>query len=1808
MLNLSGYQETKLLYSGNRTLVYRAIQVQTLQPVIIKVLRNSHPSFNELVHFRNQYAIAHHLNSPYILQPLALERYGNGYALIMPDYGAIALSDYWEKSSRSLEEFLHIAIQLADALHYLGQQRIIHKDIKPRNILICPQTHQIKLIDFSISSLLPKEEAQLINPNVLEGTLAYISPEQTGRMNRGIDYRTDFYSLGVTFYELLTGHLPFISHDPMELVHCHIAKMPPLLENGVVPQVIGNIVMKLMAKNAEDRYQSALGLKHDLEICLNQLETTGQIADFVLGEMDICDRFCISEKLYGREKEVQTLLDAFERVARGTTEMMLIAGFSGIGKTAVVNEVHKPIVKKRGYFIQGKFDQFNRNIPYSAFVQSFRDLIGQLLGESDRDLIDWKQNILEALGDQGQVMIDLIPELQQIIGPQPSVPELTGSAAQNRFYLLLGKLIDVFATKEHPLVIFLDDLQWADSASLTLLNLLIQQSKQNCLLILGAYRDNEVFPAHPLMLTLAEIQKQGANIHILTLAPLTHGDIQHLVADTLLCSVEIVTPLSELIYKKTQGNPFFTTQFLQGLYQDGWINFDPERGYWQCDLAQVRQLAMTDDVVEFMMGRLQKFSPDTQEVLKLAACIGNEFNLETLAIVRQESPEEVAEDLWEALAEGLILPQNDVYKFYLGKSFPETDAKFDQEHSQFTYKFLHDRVQQAAYALIPEQQKQITHYQIGKMLLAKMSPEVREERIFDLINQLNYGADFITEPKERDELALLNLMAVRKARATTAYKAGGEYARIGLKLLGADAWNQKYEITLSFHELAAELAALCGDFAKMEELVETVVHHSQFLLDRVNVYRVKIFANISQKKLTQAIAIAREFMQQLGVTFPETPTEADIQSATAEIHQLIGEREIADLVNLPMMSDREKIAIVQIATSIIPAADICGCPWYPLLVTLPVKLSISYGNTPASASAYVSLGILATRLQDIDTAINFGQLALQLVSKLEAKAFKPKVLVVMGFFLLHRKEHIRKTLPLLQEAYTIGLELGILDFAGYGAFVLCLNSFWSGEPLAKLEQQARAYAHGLEQLNQFTPANWCRIYWQSILNLLWEKEPSQEHSYDILSGEALAEAEFLPQLLESHNLLGLHYFYLCKLMLGYLFGKVEVTEDYALEARKYLFAAPGQVSEPAFYLYDSLSALANLNPKSASEAKIELLKRVEENQTKLATEWATYAPMNYQHKWDLVAAEKCRVLGEKLEAIELYDRAIAGAKENDYIQEEALANELAAKFYLDWGKNKIAATYMTEAYYCYVRWGALAKTEELEAKYPQLLISVLQKHPLDLHHQTLESFHQTILYTTTTQNSSTTISETLDFASLLQVAQAFSSIIELNPLLAEIVRIILINAGAEKAVLLIPQDRQWQIRAIAKISHDGTIATHTTSEVLTINSPVPIRVINYVKNTKQLMLINHGITDISGVIYGYLLEYQPQSVLCLPLLNQGNLVGILYLEHLTTIGVFTPSRLKTIKFLCSQAAIALQNAQLYEQVQQALRDLKEAQLQIVQSEKMSALGNLVAGIAHEINNPTSFLQGNIQPAQEYVQDLLDLIELYQKKLPQADPEIAAKLEDIDFEFIQYDLPKLLDSMNAGVDRIRSISNSLRVFSRSDREQKVAFNLHEGIDSTLLILKHRTKAREDRPPIQIITDYGKLPSVQCFPGQLNQVFMNILANAIDAFDEVNEGKTYEEIKANPNQIVIKTYLTEANQVQIEIQDNGCGIKPEIKERIFEQGFTTKAVGKGTGLGLAIAHQIITEKHGGTIACASTPGKGSKFIITIPIGEDSANPQY
>ncbi|MEO1431989.1 MAG: AAA family ATPase [Cyanobacteria bacterium J06633_8] len=1838
MVYIQGYKITEEIYNGLRTIIYRAVREKDGKSVVIKLLKNPYPDFNELLQFRNQYTITKNISSPIIIKTYSLEVYQNGYALIMEDMGGISLQKYLNNLDITyLEQFLQIAINLCETLDVLGRHRIIHKDIKPANILINPETKQVKLIDFSIASLLPKETQEIKNPNSLEGTLAYISPEQTGRMNRGVDYRSDFYSLGVTLFELLTGELPFKSNDAMELIHCHIAKNPltlkqfhvsylldkkaclnpvldkkphpnPLLEKKPhpnpllnkergqeIPSCISDIILKLMAKNAEDRYQSALGLKHDLEKCLYQLTETGKIERFEIAQRDICDRFIIPEKLYGRDNEVEQLLAAFERVSKKNCELMLVAGFSGIGKTAVINEVHKPIVKQRGYFIKGKFDQFNRNIPLSAFVQAFRGLMAHLLGESDVQLSSWKNQILQALGDNAQVIIDVIPELENIIGKQPVVPELSGIAAQNRFNLFLKKFIQVFSSKEHPLVIFLDDLQWADSVSLNLIKLLMSESENEYLLLIGAYRDNEVFPVHPLMLTLSEIAKASAIINRITLMPLQEDSLNQLVADTLNCSLEISQPLTKLIYQKTQGNPFFSTQFLKSLYEDSLLEFDLGTGSWKCDITQVTALALTDDVVEFIALQLQKLPESTQNMLKLAACIGNKFDLKTLAIVCQKSEIQTATDLWKALQLGLILPTTQLYRFYIEAENQQQELS---EKQNVKYKFLHDRVQQAAYFLIPEAQKQSTHYHIGQLLLEKIPTEERENRIFELVNQLNYGTALITEQKERTQLAKLNLIACRKAKSAIAYQVGREYGDIGLSLLGENAWQRQYQMSLAFHNELAELAFLCGDFTAMEKFVETVILKANSLVEQVNVYRIRIQANVSQNKPTSAIAIGRKFLEKLGVTFPENPKQDDIQQTYAEIIELIGDREIEDLVNLPIMQDAEKIAIVTISSTIMAAAYICAPHFFPLLVCTSVIQSIKFGNTPASAQAYVCYGLITCSIfQDVDTGVKFGNLGLQIVSKLDSKTFKPLAFSPMGLFLLHRKFHIQETLPIFVESYTTALEVGNLEIAGYDIHNFCLNSFWCGKPLFTLEKEIRAYHNQLVQLNQLTAASWCQTKWQSILNLLGVTEhPS------ILSGEVLQEPEFLAQLIKIHDLFGLYFFYLYKLMLCYLFGEIELANVHRVEIRQYLIAGAGTVGEPALYFYDSLTALATLNLQSPQTA--EVLQWVEENQTKLQQQWANYAPMNHQHKVDLIEAEKCRVLGRKTEAIEFYEKAISGAKVNKYIQEEAIANELTAKFYLDWGKEKAAMGYIQEAYYCYARWGAKAKTDDLEKRYPQLLTPILHNQNNDFEN-VLNSTIQTI------NSSRNSISDVLDCASILKASQALSSEIKLEQLISQLMQLVMENAGAKKVALLLLKNENIILEALADINQGVEILNIPYQD----SKNIPITIINYVKRTLKKVLLDDATTKNDFIGDSYLIEKQPKSVLCMPILKRGKFIGLLYLENRLTIGAFTQNNLKILNLIVTQAAISLENAQLYgklenyshtlenkveertveltqktTQLESTLKELKYAQSQLIQSEKMSSLGQLVAGIAHEINNPISFIFGNINPAQEYVESLIELINLYQNVYLQPLPEIKSKIVDIELDYLIEDLPKILDSMKTGANRISEIVLSLRNFSRLDESEIKSVDIHDGIDSTILILQNKLNSNGQYPEIKVIKEYNQIPKLNCYASALNQVFINIIGNAIYALREKHENKPF---------IKIKTSLKDKNNILISISDNGVGINQSVLNKIFDPFYTTKAVGSGTGLGLSTSYSIVVTKHGGKLSCVSTPGEGTEFVIELPI---------
>jgi predicted ATPase/signal transduction histidine kinase/GAF domain-containing protein len=1513
---LPGYRIVEELYRDAKTVMYRAERTddrlaEKSRFVTIKVLSSLYPSDRDLLELRHQYTIAKNLDLPGIVRHHSLEVYERGYVLVLEDFCGVSLAG--RIIGLPMVDVLEIGIQLADTLHALGQQKIVHKDIKPANILIHPVTKQVKLIDLSIASLLPRETQEIVDPNRVEGTLAYLSPEQTGRMNRGIDYRTDFYALGVTLYELLTGKLPFATEDPIALIHAHLAQVatPVHLVNADIPLVLSQLVAKLMAKNVEDRYQTALGIKYDLEHCLSHDQSTDLVTEFELAGRDISDRFLIPERLYGREQEVRILLSAFERVSTGSSELLLVAGCSGIGKTAVINEIHQPIIKQRGYFIKGKFDQFNRNIPFSAFIQAFRDLIGQLLSETDLQLANWHRQILAAVGENGRVLIDVIPELEKIIGAQPPVAELLGVAAQNRFNWLFQKLMEVFTTAEHPLVLFLDDLQWADSASLQAIELLM--GGKGYLLLLGAYRDNEVSLAHPLVLMLNKIQQADSVISKISLAALTFADTNQLVADTLHCEIDRAKPLTESIDLKAHGNPLFITQFLKALYTDGEIWFNPD-GYWECDILKIQSLAITDDVVEFIAIQIQKLPLATQDVLKLAACIGDRFNLEVLSIVSEQS-QLVTTAVWNGLQAGLILPTSQIYKFDrdledlrdLQDGVVGVHRVFQLPAANSTYCFLHDRVQQAAYSLIPEGERQQTHLQIGRLLLANTSIHQQSDKLFEIVNHLNTAIGLILQPLERANLAELNLLAAEKARASNAYTAAYKYAQIGIEVLGRSGWTQQYYLTLSLYETFADAAFLIGEFGSIPKLFQTVLDRSRTPLDRVKIYETMIQFHCLQKHYPQAILLGLEILKQLGIKLSPQPNRLVLIGELALTKIALWGKSSDLLLNLPEIISPKKTARLRILDLLQAPAFFCSQELMAVLSLVGIRLTICDGNTPWAAGFYSVYCIINSGLGELTQAYRFSQLATMLADRFVDLSVTTRVRVVAAWYANPWHEKLRTTIPLLDEGISMAIEGSNLQYLGISACSSVATKFFIGIPLAEIVDLIAKNTELIIQSNDENSWQFFEMTRQMIFNFY---EPSTQPT------EILTEQDKLSKIANwkaSNEALMLSNMYGFQVMLAYYFEDISNALIHANAQIPYEYASTSSYGITQIWMFDALTRLAAY-PFSKKRVQKQLLDRVKYIQRQLGKR-ARSMPDNFQHQYDLVEAEKCRVLGDFTTAIELYDRAIAGAKTNEFLQVEALANELAAKFYLQWNKEKIATVYMQSAYYCYLRWGARAKTAQLAQRYPQLLAPIL-------HAQQTEFNPLTTLARITdfpSKDFPNNQGMTFDLASVIQSAQALSSKIELEELIQQLSQIILQNSGAETCILALPNlQGEWQIRwsSLAKTELLTTQIPHSIANTV----EYPANLIYWIKNTQQSIIFDaRKSLEIADL---YLIEYQPQSVFCLPIVKQEQVLGVLYLEHRHTSDIFTENSKKVISFLCNQAAIALDNANLYQKSQQAAESIR----------------------------------------------------------------------------------------------------------------------------------------------------------------------------------------------------------------------------------------------------------------------------------------------
>ena len=1754
MLKISSYQAATKLYESTNSLVYRGYRESDNQAVILKILKEDYPSPAELTRYKQEYEITRALNSNLLIKAYGIEKYQNTLVMFLEDCQATALNQLGTEQSWEVATWLDIAIKVTEGLGEIHAANLIHKDINPANIVFNPQTKQLKIIDFGISSQFSRENPTIKNPERLEGTLAYMSPEQTGRMNRSLDYRADFYSLGVTLYELFTGQLPFKTNDALELVHCHLAKkpQPPHEVNPAIPATLANIIMKLLEKNAEDRYQSAWGIKADLEACQQQLQTLGHIEPFALARHDISDKFQIPQKLYGRNQEIATLMTAFAQISQGQVEVMLVAGYSGIGKSSLVQEIYKPVTQHRGYFIAGKFDQFQQNVPYKAVVNALSELVRQLLTESHQQLQNWRHQLLQALGTNGQVIIDVIPEIELIIGPQPPVQALAAIEAQNRFNLVFQAFIHALCQAEHPLVIFLDDLQWVDPASLRLIELMLSDEALHHLLLIMAYRDNEVSPTHPFMMTLERLRKTAIKLNQITLTPLDLDQVAHLLADTLHSGLQVVNSLAELVMRKTGGNPFFVNQFLQTLYQEELLTFylpqAGDYGQWQWDINQIEALDITDNVVELMLLKLKKLSLRTQQVLRLAACIGNRFNLQTLKIIAEQPVKTIFDDLMGAIQVGLLLPTSEL-------EMTAADI-LTANLLVLNFKFLHDRVQQAAYALIDEDQKKAVHLKIGQLLLANMMPQERTERIFEVVDHLNRGRELLTTPAATIQLAELNLEAGQKAKEATAYVAASAYLTQGIDNLTTNCWEEYYSLTLTLHQELATVAYLNGQFEHSEALINLTLNHVKSVLEKAEIYYLLIVQYTLRARCLDAIQIGRQALALVGIQLPQDNLPAAVEAELAETEVILAEHELESLFNQPPVTDPEKKVALKLLANLAAPTFVADQALFPVINLKASNLSLRYGASSESPIGYANHGLVLVSRGQYRAGYQFAMLAQNLVEKTNNLSQQCKIALIVSTEIGIWVNHLRWADGILDAGYQAGLASGEIQWAGYILMYKLLNGFFQGKNLPELLASIPSYLH----FNHKTANNWSIDIMlgaqAAMLNLTGQTPAKTDFTSD-----AISSPEQYLQTCESHqSFLAICTYQILIAQVLYLYEDYQPALEHTFAAEQLLVYAVGhnQLVEQNFY--QSLCLVA-CYPTAPTAKQTEYWNKLITNQAQLQI-WAEHGPENSLHKYQLIAAEMARLQGNEIEALDLYDQAIQAAGQQDFIHNEALANELAASFWLSKGKKTIARLYLKKAYYGYQLWGARRKIEQMQARYSNLL----EITPTT----TQRDFKVTSIQTTTSH-----LSETLDLATVMKASQAISSEIVLDKLLTTIMNVVIENAGAQHGFFLVEKSGQWSIVASGTV--DNIKIPHTTTIEM-----LPMSIINYVVHTQTTVVLNDAQRDNQFGKDNYIVNQRPQSILAHPLINQGKLTGILYLENNLTPGAFTPKRLQVLNMLSAQVAISIENAYLYNNLEQkvqertrelseALAHLKATQAQLIESEKMASLGNLVAGVAHEINTPLGI---GITAASTLEHKTKATVVAFENK------ELKVSALKTYLEGATRSSQLILNNLERAGKLVQSFKQVAVDQTHLDKRR---FAIKKYIKDTLTNLTPHLKQTQH----QIVINGDDNLEIDSYPGAFAQIITNLVMNSIiHAYPDERIGQlTFE-------------FDTKAERLILQYQDDGCGIPAENLGKIFEPFFTTRRIHGGTGLGLHIVYNLVTQKLKGTIRCKSTINKGTTFILDLP----------
>jgi PAS domain S-box-containing protein len=1816
----------EILWEDGEYALSRGVPEGEPLPVLAATPLTAPPSSGAIARLRHAYKLRDELDPAWAARPLKLLTDRGRFTLLSEDPGGEPLvrllGQPWE-----VDSFLRIAIGLASALARLHERSLIHKDIKPANILVNSATGAVWLTGFGIASHLPRERQAPGSTEAIAGTLAYMAPEQTGRMNRSIDSRSDLYACGVTLYETITGALPFSASDPMEWIHCHIARppTPPSERAHGIPGPIEAIILKLLAKSPEDRYQTAAGLEADLRTCLTEWETNQRIDPFSIGARDVPDRLLIPEKLYGRKAEIDALVAAFDRVAtRGSVEFVLVSGHGGIGKSALVNELRKILVPPRGLFAAGKFDQYKRNIPYATLAQAFQSLVCRILGRDETELSRWRHALLEALGPNGQLMVNLIPELAAIIGQQPQTPDLPPQEAQNRFQMVFRRFLSAFARPEHPLALFLDDLQWLDAATLELIEHLATEPEVRRLLLVGAYRPNEVNPSRPLTRTLERIRNAGASVQEIALKPLAPNDVRRLIADALRAEPGHVRPLAKLVVEKTAGNAFFVNQFITALAEDGLLAFDSSTRAWRWDIDRIRAKGFTDNVADLMAAKLNRLPKATREALGLLACLGNVAAMDTIDLVTGATQEAVHAALWQAVRAGLLYAADNAYGF------------------------IHDRVQEAAYALIPESQQATAHLRIGRLLASQIARDEREEKIFDIVNHLDRAAALITAPKEREQVAELNLIAGKRAKAAAAYAAALQYFSAGRGLLGENGWELSYRLAFDIELNGAECEYLTGSLASAEERLSTLSARALTILDSASVTcaRINLYTHLDQSD--SAVAVGLDYLRRFDRQWRLQPTAEDVQRDYDYLWGVLGDRSIEALLDLPPMTDPGLCATMDVLTTLSSPALFTDESLFRLVVGRMATLSLEHGNCDGSCLAFAWLGgILGTYFGDYQAGFRFGRLGVDLVEKHGLDRFSARVYLVFAVHVANWSQDLAVGRAFLRRAFGAALRAGDLSYAAYSCIDLVTNLLGAGDPLGDVEREAE---NGLEILRRvrFGLVIDVAIAQLGLIRILRGRTLDFTFSSDMPFDEGRFE-EHLEN--DPRRAIAACWYWIRKLQVCIYLGDYASAAAAEAKAAPLLWTTPTQFELAEYHFYAAIARAATSERIAAEERRPHLQALAGHYQ--LLELWAKNCPTTFASRASLVGAEIARLEGHDIDAMHLYERAIRLAGQHGFVQNEGLANELAANFYAARGFETISNVYLQNARSCYLRWGADGKVRQMDQANAYLQRQSVQPEPTPMIDSPLDK---------------------LDVGAVVKASQAVSGEIVLDRLIEILIRIMLENAGAQRGLLILLQGDTARIEAEGR-TDQKTVEVTVRRETVT-PTEMPESLLHYVIRTCQSVILDDAFAQDPFSTDDYIRRTRARSVLCLPMVKQAKLIGALYLENNLTSHVFTPARISILELLASQAAISLENARLYGELTmseerwrnlfesvpvgvsmigpdqryiavnpafQRMTGYTEAELRLLSpiditheddrsaTEAIIAIGAAAQSYAMRIEKRYRRKDGRVvwaevdaflapiagsgpflaavsvditerKLAEEALRDaranlermarLTTMGELTASIAHEINQPLAAIVTQSEaaLRFLNRNEPDLvevqdaLSSIRRDSMRADDVIRGLRALARKSGPQLTRLEIDEVIGQVLALARGELL----RHDVVLHTELAAVDwPVLGDRVQLQQVLLNLIMNGVEAMKGVTE---------RTRELTVSSTLAEPGGVLVAVQDSGAGLDPAVADRMFQPFFTTKA--DGLGMGLAICRSII-EAHGGRLWMSPRAPHGVDVRFTIPI---------